>query len=115
MRLINKGQIDTLTAQKEFAEDRAKQTGEQSASVAGTVEKSVSEMRIQLADLRTAVAGHALANKINPIIERLASGTATVASSNTVTQQIARVLLDPADWSATTRTEIFKKKDSDHS
>ena len=89
MRLIDKGQIDGLKAQKQLAEYRAKQVIEQAT---GSEEK-IKHIQSRLATLEKEWAGKASA--VQPIFEQLVSHTGAVATANTMTKMIATAITGP--------------------
>ena len=86
MRLIDKGQIDGLKAQKQLAESRAKQVIEQAT---GSEEK-IKHIQSGLATLEKAWAGKDPASAVQPIFDQPVSHTGAVATCRVPTRLVGR-------------------------
>ena len=91
MRLIDKGQIDGLKAQKQLAESRAKQVIEQAT---GSEEK-IKHIQSRLATLEKEWAAKEPASAVQPIFDQLVSHTRAVTTANTMTKMIAALIVGP--------------------
>ena len=85
IRLIDRGQINTLKAQKDFADDRLRQATERITGES----KTIADLQERLGELeKTVAADKASLSLVEPILKKLISDTGTLASSNNATMKI---------------------------
>jgi len=85
----DEGEIRALRAQTALAKDQHEKLLTQSSET----EKKIADVKVEIADLRRAVAERAPMVAVNQIFDRLDSDTGDIATSNSTTQKIAKALL----------------------